>query len=51
MKRITIIFALIIITGCSANKEVSQSDEKDVYVFDLQSTTDTLPNIPQKIET
>jgi cell division protein FtsN len=51
MKRITIIFALIIITGCSANKEVSQSDEKDVYVFDSQSTTDTLPNIPQKIET
>ncbi|KUO62306.1 hypothetical protein APF79_07275 [bacterium BRH_c32] len=51
MKRITIIFALIFITACSANKEISQNEEKDVYVFDSQTTADTIPNIPQTIET
>ncbi|MCK9280326.1 MAG: SPOR domain-containing protein [Melioribacteraceae bacterium] len=51
MKRIIITFALIFITACSANKEVSQNEEKDIYVFDSQTTTDTIPSIPQQIET
>lgn len=51
MKRIIIIFALILITACSANKEVSQNEEQDVYVFDSQTTADTIPSFPKEIET
>ncbi|MFA7288407.1 MAG: SPOR domain-containing protein [Melioribacteraceae bacterium] len=50
MNRIIITLALIFITACSANKEVSQNSEKDVYVFDSQTATETIPENPQKTE-